>query len=336
MDYARLWNRYVLKFLEIFVAPYSVLRKVFPQLVMLSAIVFAIAWVFVVYQRLDWISAIYASVGMVTTIGLYTPDINQMPPDEKLILTVLLVSTIGLFGSLLQSTVHVVVDRASWTDARARWRGSHMRNHVLVIGDSPSVVYAVEKLKQLDRDYVVLTPSQELSKDLANSSVILGDPKEEKNLLSAGVMEASTAIVAMNNDSDTLLVTLKVQKLNPQLLTVSVVKDSGLIDVMRTAGADVVIPSDDIIGRIMAVSAVSKGLAGILYSPRERDYSIAYFDVKKEIKLSQLPEGVIPIAIVRGKELDPYFSRETAVKPGEGLFVLGDPSKFKEVEKMLS
>jgi len=336
VDRIKFWNKFILRFLEIFAAPYSVLRKIYPQLAILSIVVYVIALVFVYYQHLDWISAIYAAVNVITTVGLYAPDINTMPSNEKLFLTVLILFTVGLFASMVQSLIGTLVNKNTWIDARARWRGQHMVNHIVLIGNAESIVSAARKLQQLGRDYVVLTSSKILYEELKGDNVILGDPKEENNLISAGVEKASAAIIAMDDDSETLLVTLRVQKLNPPLKVVTMVKDISMIDIVKTAGADVVIPYEDIMGRMLAFASLSNSFAGIIYSSREKEYSIGVFDVKKRIKLKELPPKVIPIAILRDGRLDPYFDKETEVKPGESLFVLGDPSAFKEVEKLLS
>jgi Trk K+ transport system NAD-binding subunit len=336
VDRIKFWNKFVLRFLEIFAAPYSVLRKIYPQLAILSIVVYVIALVFVYYQHLDWISAIYVAVNVITTVGLYAPNINTMPSNEKLILTVLILFTVGLFASMVQSLIGTFVNKNTWIDARARWRGQHMVNHIVLIGNAESIVSAARKLQQLGRDYIVLTSSKILYEELKGDNVILGDPKEETNLISAGVEKASAAIIAMDDDSETLLVTLRVQKLNPPLKVVTMVKDISMVDIMKTAGADVVIPYEDIMGRMLAFTSLSNSFAGIIYSSREREYSIGVFDVKKRIKLKDLPPKVIPIAILRDGHLDPYFDKETEVKPGESLFVLGDPSAFKEVEKLLS
>lgn len=335
MDKTRLWNKYIIHILEVIAAPYSVIRKIYVQLTLLSIVVYIIALIFVYYQRLDWISAIYAAVNVITTVGLYAPNINSMPSQEKLFLTVMILFTVGLFASMAQSLISTLLNRNTWIDARARWRGKLMRNHIVLIGNTESIISAAKRLEILGKDYIIVTSSKQIYEMLKSDKVILGDPKEEDNLISAGIKTAESAIIAMDNDSDTLLITLKVQKLNPPLTIVTMVKDSSLIDVFKTAGADIVIPYEDFMGRIMASAAVSKNFAGIVYPSHDGDYSIGIFEVKKSVKLSQLPENVIPIAILHDGKLDPYFTKDTEVKPGEVLFVLGDPSKFKDVSKLL-
>ncbi len=331
----KVWNKFVIPLVETFAAPYSVIRKIYPQLTILSVVVYSISLIFVYYQRLDWVSAVYAAINVITTVGLYAPNINEMPSQEKLLLTITIIFSVGLFASMAQTLISTLLNRNNWIDARARWRGRLMKGHVVVLGNSKSVISAVKKLEELGREFIVVTNNKEIYDQLRNDKVILGDPKEDQNILTAGIMGEESAIIAMDDDAETLLVTLKVQKLNPPLTVVTVVNDSSMVDVMKTAGADIVIPFEEVVGRMMASASVSKQLAGLIFSNRDRDFAIAIFRAKTNFKLGDLPEGVIPIAILREGRLDPYFSKETEVKAGETLFVLGDPSKFRGISSLL-
>ncbi|MEM0071883.1 MAG: NAD-binding protein [Metallosphaera sp.] len=327
---------YLLDVLEILVAPYSVLRKVLPQVVMLAIVVLSNSIIFVTYQHLDWISAIYAGVNVVTTVGLYAPDINQMPSAEKLLLVVTIIMAVGLYTSIIQSMVNTVVKRSSWTDARARWRGSHMKDHIVIIGNNRVVVTAAKRLEKLGREYVVLTSSKEVFDQLRGERVILGNPEDDKDLISSGISSASSAVISMDDDTQTLLVTLKVQKINPPLNTICVVKQDSLIDVFKTAGADEVIPYEDIIGRITAAASIAKNVGGVIFTmDRKADMVVGFFDVKKSAKLSDLPNDVIPIIVVEDGKLNPYFSKNTVLRPGQTLILLGNPERFKDITRLL-
>ncbi len=336
MDRKEIWNRRIVPILELFASPYSVLRRIYPQLGMLGIVVYILSLVFVYYQHLDWISAIYAAVNVVTTVGLYAPDINTMPPQEKLFLTVIIIFSVGLFASMAQTLISTIVNRNTWIDARARWRGKHMKGHIVVIGNSKSIISTARKLDELGKDYIVVTDNEEIYNSLKSDKVIFGDPKDEKNLIEAGIRDAESAIISMDNDSDTLLVTLKVQRLNPPLITVVAVKDTSMVDVMKTAGADIVLPYEDIVGRMIASASITSQFAGMIFPTKSREFAIGVFEVKKRVKLKDLPDGVIPIAIMRNGKLDPYFQRDSEVKEGEVLFVLGDPSKFRDVNRVVS
>ncbi len=324
--------------MENFAAPYSVLRKIFPQIFLLGLIVYANSLIFVYFQHLDWISAVYAGINVVTTVGLYAPNINQMPGTEKLFLTITIIFAVGLYASMVQSIVSTVVKRSTWLDAKARWRGTHMRSHTVVIGKGEVIVSSVKRLERLGVDYVVLTGSKELSDMLKNDRVILGDPTKDKDLLDAGIMEAKNAIICMENDMDTLLVTLKVQKLNPPLNVIAVVKNENIVDEFKTAGADIVIPYEEIVGRITSAAAVSNNIAGLIFSMNKlgEDLVVGVFEVKNKIMIKDLPQEVIPIAIIKDNKINPYFSKNTEVERGESLIILGNPSSFKKVKDILS
>ncbi|WP_236753408.1 NAD(P)-binding protein [Acidianus sp. HS-5] len=337
MKGSRIWNKYLMPIVENFVAPYSVLRKILPQILLLGVAVYINAWVFMIYQHLDLVSAIYAGVNVVTTVGLYAPDISQMPDTEKIVLIVTIIFAVGLYTSIIQSIVTTVINRSTWQDAKARWRGNHMKDHTVIIGEGEIVVSAVKRLERLGVDYIVLTPSKDIaSKIIKSDRVIVGDPKDDKNLLSAGILEAKNAIISMQNDMDTLLITLKIQKINPPLQVISVVKDSTVVDVFKTAGADLVIPNDDIVGRITAAAAVSNNVAGVIFQDRSENLIIGLFEIKKEVKIKDIPEGVLPLAIIEENgKLNPYFEKDTQLKKGEKLVVLGDPNLFKKVKEVL-
>jgi voltage-gated potassium channel len=338
LEKKEIWNRFLLPIMENFAAPYSVLRKIFPQIFLLGLIVYANSLIFVYFQHLDWISAVYAGINVVTTVGLYAPNINQMPGTEKLFLTITIIFAVGLYASMVQSIVSTVVKRSTWLDAKARWRGTHMRSHTVVIGKGEVIVSSVKRLERLGVDYVVLTGSKELPDMLKNDRVILGDPTKDKDLLDAGIMEAKNAIIYMENDMDTLLVTLKVQKLNPPLNVIAVVKNENIVDEFKTAGADIVIPYEEIVGRITSAAAVSNNIAGLIFSMNKlgEDLVVGVFEVKNKIMIKDLPQEVIPIAIIKDNKINPYFSKNTEVERGESLIILGNPSSFKKVKDILS
>ncbi|MEM3271277.1 MAG: NAD-binding protein, partial [Metallosphaera sp.] len=212
----------------------------------------------------------------------------------------------------------------------------HMKDHIVIIGNNRVVVTAAKRLEKLGREYVVLTSSKEVFDQLRGERVILGNPEDDKDLISSGISSASSAVISMDDDTQTLLVTLKVQKINPPLNTICVVKQDSLIDVFKTAGADEVIPYEDIIGRITAAASIAKNVGGVIFTmDRKADMVVGFFDVKKSAKLSDLPNDVIPIIVVEDGKLNPYFSKNTVLRPGQTLILLGNPDRFKDITRLL-
>ncbi|ACP47468.1 TrkA-N domain protein [Sulfolobus islandicus Y.N.15.51] len=335
MDKGKIWNRIVIPILENLVAPYSVFKRIYIQIMLLGVAVLINAIVFVNYQHLDWISAIYAGVNVVTTVGLYSPNIYQMTSTEKIILTLTIILAVGLYTSIIQSIVATLISRVTWNDAKARWRGRHMKGHTILIGNGTEILSAVRRLNRLGVDYIVLTSSKDIANNNRGDAVILGDPKDDNNLISAGVNYAKNAIVIMENDMEALLITLKLQKLNPPLKVIVAIRDYSLTDIFKTAGADLVIPREDIIGRIAASAALSINIAGLIFPERTGDMIIGIFEVKKAKKISDLPSEVVPLAIIRNNKIDPYFNKDTELKPRDQLIILGSPSTFQKVRELL-
>jgi len=335
VDKGKIWNRIVIPILENLVAPYSVFKRIYIQIMLLGVAVLINAIVFVNYQHLDWISAIYAGVNVVTTVGLYSPNIYQMTSTEKIILTLTIILAVGLYTSIIQSIVATLISRVTWNDAKARWRGRHMKGHTILIGNGTEILSAVRRLNRLGVDYIVLTSSKDIANNNRGDAVILGDPKDDNNLISAGVNYAKNAIVIMENDMEALLITLKLQKLNPPLKVIVAIRDYSLTDIFKTAGADLVIPREDIIGRIAASAALSINIAGLIFPERTGDMIIGIFEVKKAKKISDLPSEVVPLAIIRNNKIDPYFNKDTELKPRDQLIILGSPSTFQKVRELL-
>jgi len=335
VDKGKIWNRIVIPILENLVAPYSVFKRIYIQIMLLGVAVLINAIVFVNYQHLDWISAIYAGVNVVTTVGLYSPNIYQMTSTEKIILTLTIILAVGLYTSIIQSIIATLISRVTWNDAKARWRGRHMKGHTILIGNGTEILSAVRRLNRLGVDYIVLTSSKDIANNNRGDAVILGDPKDDNNLISAGVNYAKNAIVIMENDMEALLITLKLQKLNPPLKVIVAIRDYSLTDLFKTAGADLVIPREDIIGRIAASAALSTNIAGLIFPERTGDMIIGIFEVKKAKKISDLPSEVVPLAIIRNNKIDPYFNKDTELKPRDQLIILGSPSTFQKVRELL-
>jgi len=339
-------SRLLLEVLEVLSAPYSVLSRLMPQMAALAIIIAITAYVFMYFQHIDLVSAVYASVGLVTTIGLYTPPLSAMPSSEKLFLTVLVLASVATYTTIVMNIVSTVTKRTVWIDARARWRASHVKDHVIVLGDMPEVA---TELDRMGIEYVMVTSNESLAASLQNHRVIIGNPTSERELRAAGVEFAAVVIIALDNDSDSLTALIRVRKLNPKVRTVVLVHNEDLTDVFLDAGASQVVRLKRFIGRALAGMALSGHLGGVLLEStegsskalRQAGYGIGFFKVEKGSRcdgmaLKELPKGVIPVLVERNEVFTPYFSTDFKLKEGDGLVVLGDPTKFTKIRELCS
>ena len=59
--------------------------------------------------------------------------------------------------------------------------------------------------------------------------------------------------------------------MRPDIRIICVVHDQGLIETAKNAGADMVIPSSITVGHLLALSAVTKDLVGVVFSREDRN-----------------------------------------------------------------
>jgi len=158
-------------------------------------------------------------------------------------------------------------------------------------------------------------------------------------LKEAGVERAGMLIVAHQNDPNNMMITLSARRLRPDLRIVSVVHDAELVEAARNAGADVTIPSSVTIGHLLALSAATKDVVGVVFSEELGTKEIARFSVFKSSKLigkgmQDVSKLAMVIGVVRGSAVvqnifDPAF----LLKEGDTVLVLGDPGNLETLEK---
>ncbi|BBE42584.1 potassium channel family protein [Conexivisphaera calida] len=342
MPLLRLRNRRLLSLMEILAAPYSVFRRVLPQVATLGVLIYISGYIYISYQHLDLISALYAAVSLVTTIGAYAPSLSEMSAAEKLVLTVVMVAAVSVYASAAVTIINTVSNRQTWRDARARWRGSHVKDHTLIVGDKPDVAHAASKLESMREEYVVLTSKSEMLGPLPASRVILGDPLDERELKAAGADAARVVIVMMSEDDDGLAVLLRTRRLNPDARVLVEVNDDSMRDVFEAAGAELVVSPHRLAGRVLASVAISGNIGGFMLETKGLgELSIGFFRVAKGSRLegrpiSELPKGLIPLLVGRGNEPPtPYFTRDYVLQAGTLLVVMGDPKLFAGLRELL-
>jgi Trk K+ transport system NAD-binding subunit len=108
---------------------------------------------------------------------------------------------------------------------------------------------------------------------------------------------------------------------------------------VRNAGADVVIPSSVSVGHLLALSATTRDLVGIVFSEKVGTKEIAQFSVFKSSKLigqrlQDLTKLAHVIGIVRNDELiRDVFDPTLRIQQDDTLLVFGDPAGLHELEK---
>jgi voltage-gated potassium channel len=325
-------------------APAILLKAIYKQLVILGAMFGLGAWVFSYFNGLPPLGALLASVSTITTIGLYVPNGGNfftMNQGEEVLLIAMIIVSVGAAASLLQGTVNTVVNGDLARGEAERSLIKRMKNHVIVFGYQHLGRYVADKLGELGIDYVVVTHDQSIYESLTKKKVLAVLEHENRPIVAleqAGIKTATTLIAAHETDSENMLITLSARRLKPAVRIVSVVHDEQLTDTAKNAGADVVIPSSVSVGHLLALSAVTKDLVGIVFSEKVGTKEIAQFSVFKSSrligkKLQELTQFAHVIGIVRNQELiQNVFDPDLRIKEDDTLLVFGDPAGLHELE----
>ena len=329
---------------ESFYGPLLFLKAVYRQIIILLGMFLWGTTIFSYYEHLPVLDSFLASVSTITTIGLYVPNGGNfftLNRTEATLLIVMIIVSVGAGASIVQSTVNAAVGNALAKGEAEKRLISRLKKHVIVFGYSHMGRYVVEKLEELGFDYVVITKDNNVYQELLKKNVLAVLEFETQPiaaLRSAGIENASLVVVAHVNDPDNMLFILSARKLRPDIRIVSVVHDSALLETAKNAGADMVVPASVTVGHMLALSAVTKDLVGIVFSEKIGTREIAQFSIFKSSPLigrglQEVGKYASVIGVVRGNDVvknlfDPGF----ILQENDTLLVLGDPSNLELLE----
>ncbi|MCI4351073.1 MAG: NAD-binding protein [Thermoplasmata archaeon] len=322
--------------------PRAILRHLWLQLTVLVAMFTSCAFVFHYFQGLDAVSATLASVSTITTIGIYAPSggITHLFLAEQVSLIVIFLVSVGAAASLVQGVISQMVNKSLWTEEVLRNEVGKMSGHSIVMGYSHLGRYVAEQLDELGLPYVVIVRHADHVDALRRDGVpAFSAPVTEfhRVLEQVGVRRAGSMICTFEEDPDNLIAILYANKVRPELRIITTVHDRDLIGSAQMAGADVVVPTANILGGLLAVATVSKEVAGVLLSSKIPGRYLAEFTVPSHRKFTfgQLNE-IAPILLVfeqgqvRTNPPDDYV-----ISAGSTVLVLTSPETIAKLRQHL-
>jgi voltage-gated potassium channel len=337
-------RKFTFIFYQALYGPIVFIKAIYRQIILLGLMFAWGAAIFSYFNHLPALSSLLASVSTITTIGLYVPNGGNfftMNQTEVVLLIVMIIISVGAGASIVQSSVNTVVNGDLAKGEAEKTLIKKLKKHVIVFGYSHLGRYVVDKLDDLGFDYVVITKDANIYDDLIKKdifAVLEYETQPMVALTAAGITRASIVVVAHEKDPDNMLVILSARKLRPDIRIISVVHDQSLVETAKNAGADMVIPSSVTVGHLLALSAVTKDLVGVVFSEKIGTKEIAEFSIFKSSKLvgkglSEISKFATVIGVVRDEKVvanifDPSFR----LKDNDTLLVLGDPTKLLTLE----
>ncbi len=338
-------RRFRFRFYESLYGPKILIRAIYPQIILLSLMFIGGAVIFAYFDHLPFISALLASVSTITTIGLYVPNGGNfftINPTEAVLLIIMIIVSVGAAASLLQSSVSTVVNGDLAKGAADKQLIKKLKRQAVVFGYSNLGRYVAEKLDELEYDYVVITKDPHVYNELLTKNifaVLEHETQPIKALTAAGIDKASMIVAAHEKDSDNMLLILSARKMRPDIRIISVVHDQDLMETVKSAGADLVVPSSITVGHLLALSAVTKNLVGVVFSEKIGTKEIAEFSIFKSSiligkGLQEVSNYAAVIGLVRdNKVITNLFDPSIALEEDDTLLVLGDQKRLRALEE---
>ena len=332
-------------FYQALYGPFAFIGAIYRQIILLALMFVWGAVIFSYFDHLPFLGALLAAVSTVTTLGFYGPDNGNLftiNPVEAVLLIIMIVISVGAGASILQSSINTIAKG----DLAKGQVGKHLikklKGHVIVFGYTHLGKYVIDKLDEIGLDYVVVTKNPTKYDELLKKNcfaVLESENQPMEALTTAGIENASMIVVAHEKDPDNMLSILSSRKMRPEIRIISVIHNPSLTETAKNAGADMVVPSSVTVGHLLALSAVTKNIVGVVFSERIGTQEIAEFAVFKSSKLigkglREISQCATIIGMLRkGKVVRNLFDPDLIVQEDDTLLVFGDPACLLSLEE---
>lgn len=235
--------------------------------VFLLAVSFAAAFAY--FEEVDFFTAFYWAVITMATIGY--GDVTPKTEAGRIVAMVASVAGISTFTALVSLLAENFI-----SSSLRRMMGMHRvnySNHYVIIGGGSSVstcvnelIAAIERGELRLAPIVVVFPSEEERKKVElpeEIEVLIGDPTNRETLERARVEKASHVILALEDDSKAVFVTLMVKRISKAYVFVEVLSEES-VELLEGAGADRVIVSRSLAGRLLASSVFEPEVVDVI------------------------------------------------------------------------
>lgn len=253
------------------------------------------------------LDAAYTTVFTVTTVGFREP--YEMDTAGKLFMVVLMLGGIGTVLYSLTLLVAIFIDghvSTLWEGRRMQRSIDQLEGHVIVCGYGRVGRASAHQLAREGRQVVVVEVDQDRLADCPYPFVE-GDGTDDDVLRQAGIGTAQALVATLENDADSLFVTLSARALNEDLLIIARARTEEAVPKFERAGADRVVNPQRLGGDRIAASALQPHVVDFL--------DVAMHDAGMEFRLEDFE-------VAQGSALAGMTVREARVHEGGGALLL--------------
>jgi voltage-gated potassium channel len=307
---------------------------------------------YMLIEQLSFVDALYTTIAMMATLGLVVKPLSQSGRIFTIAVTVLgVASLLYTFGAGMEFVIEGYLHQVIWRKVMEK-KIAALRDHYIVCGFGRVGSRIANDFSVAHKPFVVIDEQESNALNCASQGylVLQGDATSDDILREAGIQYAKCLLVATENDSNNISITLSARHLNNKLLIVARANRNETEDKLKLAGADRVISPYSIAGHRMANLAFQPGVIEFFDSiTKAGSMELAVQEVRlpatsplagKTIAEAQdtLSDNTIIVALK--KDGGPIIGsrQEARIEEGDTVIVVGDPetlAAFREKNREL-
>ena len=208
----------------------------------------------------SFVDAVYMTVITISTVGFR--ELHPLNTEEKIFTIFLILTSLSLFGYAVSAFTEALASGEFFKQLKRKKvqrKIDKLKKHTIVCGYGRNGMQAIQKLKNYQKEFVVVEKDKELIGllDQENLLYIEGDATTDNILINAGIENTSNLITALPSDADNLFVVLTASQLNKNCRIISRASNESSFSKLKIAGATSVIMPDKIGGAHMAALVVT-------------------------------------------------------------------------------
>jgi voltage-gated potassium channel len=231
---------------------------------------------------LDVFDAVYQTVITVSTVGYRELGIVNRQYEVFTIFLILFGTGTVLYtlGVLLETLFEGQLDD-QFRRQRMQRRIDDLDGHVIVCGYGQVGRAIVGEMHRAGKQVVIVDHAEIDLDDLEEGvEIVVGEATDDDVLEQAGLRRASTLVVALDSDADTLFVSLTARSENADLFIIARANSAGVVRKLGRVGVDRVVNPHEIGGSRMAAMVLQPDVTDFL--------DVVMHDLELEVRMAEI------------------------------------------------
>ncbi|HTU31469.1 MAG TPA: ion channel [Solirubrobacteraceae bacterium] len=301
-------------------------RRLWALFALGNAILLVGAALFAVTQHDSFWLALYWAITTATTVGY--GDVLPKNTIGHVIASVVMLTTIpivgAIFGLLAGATAVRNIRRILGMDTRLP-----SEPYTVIYGLDPVVPRVLEELCRRDTAVVLVAPQRPPGAPEA-IAFIAGDPTDERVIARSKPAEADRALIACEQDADTMIVAVTLHTLAPKIRSYALTDSPRVARALGELGVTHTLSADELVGHTVAKSLETPEAGNLLLSLVDAtNYRLSEQIVDEDLRgrartlsAARSTPGTLVLGIARDGKVELGVDNDPELNTGDRLIVL--------------